>query len=131
MYCLKQFDASVLQSWLKRLVQHHWLDKTAMSMHITHASVLTGLKLCDDMSWTAFLLKCCQSLRFGACVQKMHRALDEAHGNGHPRLQHGWVLWLPAHCRCLPAQYARLHDETPASCSSTSQSGVSGYPKCS
>ena len=93
----------------KWLVQHHWLDQMAMFTHITHTSVLTGLKLSDHTSCTAFLLKRCQSPRLGACVQKMHRAHDKAHDTGHPRLLHGLVLWPPAHCRRLPA---RLH-QTP------------------
>ena len=118
------------QPCLKWLVQHHWLDKTMIFMHITHASMLTGLKLSDHMSCTAFLLKRCQSPRFGACVQKMHTALGEAHGNGHPRLHHGRVLWPPTLCRCLPAQYAKSHGETSASYSSTSHSGVSVYRTC-
>ena len=100
-----------------------------MSMHITHASVLTGLNLSDHKSCTVFLLKCCQSPRLGARVQKMHRALDKAHGNGGP-LAASWrgvvadcALWVPAH-------RAILHDETTASYISASHLGVSVYPAC-
>ena len=119
------------QSCSKWLLQHHWLDQTAMFTHITHASVLTGLKLCDHTSCPAFLLKRCQSPRLGAWVQKMHRAQVKAHGTDHPRLHHGLVLWPPAHCRRRPAHYARFHDETPSSYSSAAHSGVSVYPTCS
>ena len=120
-----------IQSWLKWLVQHHWLDQMAMFTHITHTSVLTGLKLSDHTSCTAFLLKRCQSPRLGACVQKMHRAHDKAHDTGHPRLLHGLVLWPPAHCRRLPARYTRLRVRRHPPIAACHTQSVSVYPTCS